>query len=404
MKKIPLNSIVLLIGSSKNDFYNLDFKYHEYIKIQSVKNDLIGSSVRYDISSILKEELVRRSDLKLRLGERIVVDNNFFIKKNREPFIDLSKKYNIPIFYVIDPSIRNQNYNDYRKPLSQNDIRDILRGDGHASVIDNIHQEISVVHKPYNNDLYNFVKSQNYNGIMAIGDIHGMSESLKSAIEWASMRNLFMVFLGDIIDYGPKPFECIDMVYDIITRGRGVLSIGNHERKIFRWMQQYEEGEINLTLSDGNKVTTSAFESLNDDDYIKYSTRFKSIYNMSRHHWILKNFMFVHGGAEPEMFDIDYEKLYGKYETIALFGEMSESTDKNKMPDKSYTWIDRIPDGKIVVVGHDIRNTFKPLEVKGNNGGTAIFLDTGSGKGGGLTSFDIIFTDDNIEMKNYTRF
>lgn len=404
MKKIPLNSIVLLIGSSKNEFYNLDFRNHEFLRIQTIKNDLIGSSVRYDISSILKDELIRRSELKLKLGERVVIDNNFFIKRNREPFIELSKKYNIPIFYVIDPMIRKPNYSDNRKLIGQNEIRDILRGDGHASVIDNLPYEISIVHKPSSNDLYSFVHNQHYNGVMAIGDVHGMSESLKSAIEWASLRNLFMIFLGDIIDYGPKPFECIDMVYDIVTRGRGVVSIGNHERKIFRWMQQFEEGNINLTLSDGNKVTTTAFENLSNDDYLKYSSRFKSLYHISRHHWILDNFMFVHGGAEPEMFDLDYEKLYGKFETIALFGEICETTDKLKMPERSYSWVDRIPKDKIVVVGHDIRNTFKPLEVKGKNGGTAIFLDTGSGKGGSLTSFDIIFTDTGVEMKNYRRF
>ncbi len=403
MKKIPLHSIVLLIGTSKSDFVNDNFSNYEILKINNIKNEIIGHSVRYDIASLLRSELLRRSELKLSLGERVVVDYNFFNKQNRENFIDLSIKYGIPIFYVVDTNTRKTITND-KKNLSHLDYKEIMKGDSHATVIDINNDDVSVVQKPFTMELSSFLKDNGYNGVMAIGDIHGMSDSLKNAIEWATVRNLFMIFLGDIVDYGPKPLECIDMVYDIVMRGRGVLTIGNHERKIFRWLNQFEMGNVNLMLSDGNKVTTNIFKTLSKEDYEKYSLKFKSLYHISRHHWKLGNILFVHGGAEPEMFDLDYEKLYGKYETIALFGELSDFGDRNSHPERSYNWVNRIPKNHTVIVGHDIRSTFKPLEVIGSLGGKAIFLDTGCGKGGTLTSYDIVLTDTGFKMQNFTRF
>ena len=53
------------------------------------------------------------------------------------------------------------------------------------------------------------------------------------------------------------------------------------------------------------------------------------------------------------------------------------------------------------MVGHDIRRVEKPYEVSGKQGGKAYFMDTGSGKGGRLTSADIIFEGETLSVKNF---
>ena len=47
------------------------------------------------------------------------------------------------------------------------------------------------------------------------------------------------------------------------------------------------------------------------------------------------------------------------------------------------------PAGKIVVVGHDPRDKNEPMIVVNPKGGKVVFLDTGSSKGGKLSSMVI---------------
>ena len=64
-------------------------------------------------------------------------------------------------------------------------------------------------------------------------------------------------------------------------------------------------------------------------------------------------------------------------------------------PERSLNWVDRIPAGTTVYCGHDRRSTDgRPYRRTGQAGGTAIFLDTGAGKGGHLSWIDIDLPDD----------
>jgi hypothetical protein len=52
--------------------------------------------------------------------------------------------------------------------------------------------------------------------------------------------------------------------------------------------------------------------------------------------------------------------------------------------------VDRIPAGLTVYCGHDRRSTNgRPYLRRGALGGTAVFLDTGAGKGGHLSWIDL---------------
>jgi len=75
---------------------------------------------------------------------------------------------------------------------------------------------------------------------------------------------------------------------------------------------------------------------------------------------------------------------------LSLYGEGPARFGDN-LPPRTYNWIDLIPNGFAVVVGHDVRSTGTPLKVVNSSGGIAIFLDTGCGKGGHLSSLDIEF-------------
>ena len=74
----------------------------------------------------------------------------------------------------------------------------------------------------------------------------------------------------------------------------------------------------------------------------------------------------------------------------ALYGEPTGRTQPDGYPERSLRWVDRIPAGLTVYCGHDRRSTDgRPYVRRGAAGGTAVFLDTGAGKGGHLSWIDL---------------
>ena len=245
-----------------------------------------------------------------------------------------------------------------------------------------------------------------------MGDVHGDLNSFKNAVEWSIARNHFIIQLGDILDYGPYNLGCVDLLYDRIVRGAAISVVGNHERKIERWLDESKKFKSNpetfnnkqkIKLSDGNLVTVNQIESLTLEERQKFEAKFRTILGTARYHWNVQNTMFVHGACEPEMFTINSHRVMGKFETYAIYGEVDTSIPKNAngYPNRIYSWVDRIPFGYTVFVGHDIRSTDRPMIVNGLNGGQVIFMDTGCGKSGKLTTADITFTNKGLKIQNF---
>ena len=407
MKRIPLHSLVIMVGpdgSGKSAIAAKKFEPYEVVSATGIKFELTGDKERLDINDLVFREIHRRISIKLELGERVVVDATNLRRNDRVSLAEIGLRHAAPVFYVVacgEPNDRNSRQHERFK----SNEKDIIRGDSIAYVVDTRREDFEVVRKIDSHDIQGDLKARGYRGIMAVGDVHGMSQSLKSALDWAVSRNLFTMFLGDVIDYGPDSLECVDRIYDQISRGKALMVIGNHERKIEKWLEQTRRGHVKVRLSEGNKTTTRAIEALGADSRRKFEAKFKAMLNMSRHHWIVGNTMFVHGAAEPEMFEMNSPRLVGRFETFALFGEVDNSVKRaDGYPNRIYDWVDRIPHDKQVIVGHDIRSTLKPLEAKGKGGGSAVFMDTGSGKGGHLTTADLMFDGEKLLVKSYTRY
>lgn len=393
MKKIPLHCLVLMVGPTSEERASLLSKFspHDILSPNQIRMGLVGDENRRDITPLVNREVNHRVALKLELGERVVVDALHYRKSDRTALIQTAQKLGVPIYYVVTD-------------LPEEDSNDILRGDGAANVIDARNDVFDPVHKIMSNALIQDVTERGFSGVIAVADIHGMVEPLRGAIEWAQSRNLFMIFLGDVVDYGPHPLECVELVYGVVTRGRGVMIMGNHERKISRWLEQDAANDIRLKLSEGNRVTTDAIQRLRFDERRRFETKYQALMHLSYQHISAGKTLFVHGGAEPEMFGNYDHRLTGKFESIALFGEVDQNNrflDDGK-PNRIYDWVDRVPPGCQVLVGHDIRSTHMPLQIKGEGGGTAVFMDTGSGKGGRLTTADLKIRDGELVIQSFT--
>jgi hypothetical protein len=104
--------------------------------------------------------------------------------------------------------------------------------------------------------------------------------------------------------------------------------------------------------------------------------------------------LFVHGGFHTAMVEaaspvVGLERP-GPVLARALYGEPTGRTQPDGYPERSLRWVDRIPTGLTVYCGHDRRSgDGRPLVRRGALGGTAVFLDTGAGKGGHLSWIDL---------------
>ena len=77
-----------------------------------------------------------------------------------------------------------------------------------------------------------------------IGDVHGCAHTLEHLLERLGYRKLagiwrhpqrMAVFLGDIIDRGPRIRESLHIVYDMVRAGQALCLMGNHEFNALGW-------------------------------------------------------------------------------------------------------------------------------------------------------------------------
>jgi predicted kinase len=416
-RSIPLHSVVLIVGpdTQRKDATIADhFQPYEVESCARVAYDIYGDARRIENQEFLVQQVLSRAKVKLSLGERAVINLPHLIPKDRLNAASLGSLTGAPIYYVVtDFQLAAKEASEKQMAQFQKSRAEILRGDGIANVIDLAVDEFEAVNKLPSQDLLLHIMDSGYRGLCVIPDVHGMIESLKQAVDWAKNRGLFIVFLGDVLDYGPSSVDCVYLVYDLVMRGKAIMTIGNHERKIERWLDQQRKlahdprslaGKTQIRLSEANRATTKVIEAMSHRERSRFEGQYAALLAASRHHWVLgENIMFVHGAAEPEMFEIDDMRLHGRLETRALYGEVDpkNATTSDGYPRRLYNWIDRVPSGKIILVGHDIRSTVRPLRVEGEAGGTVYFMDTGSGKGGRLTSADILFKDGELKVQNF---
>jgi protein phosphatase len=211
-----------------------------------------------------------------------------------------------------------------------------------------------------------------------VGDVHGDAK----AFAYAVATDRFVVQLGDLVDYGPDSATTLELMFDLIDRGRGLFLIGNHDFKLARALSGQH---VYMT-----PILAETLRMLGTDLRSRALAEFMRAPAWLRHDGAL----FVHGGFHPAMLvaeapPIDLRRPDGPL-SRALYGEPTGRTQQDGFPERSLGWVDRIPAGMTVYCGHDRRSTDgRPYRRSGMAGGTAVFLDTGASKGGHLSWIDL---------------
>lgn len=377
MKVVPLHSLVILVGDGDRERQLAAFPAHEVISQATISWEMVGPNRRFSTEETVSQEIQRRMSAKLKLGERVVIDARMD-RQRRLTLANLGRSAGVPVFYLV---------------VGEDDAQ-TMRGDGVAEILDGRVEVVSPV--PLRVAISDDVLRDRYAGITVIGDVHGMYSSLQTAISWARDRNRFIILLGDVIDYGPDTLEVADEVYRLVMRGEARLILGNHERKIMRWLDGHR-----VRLSDGNRTTTQALNQLGDTAKGRWVGRFRGLYQNSRLIDSIFNVTFAHGAIHPDYWTNGTETKV--IENTAFFGEVDETRSQPERPIRSYRWAESVPCDRYVVVGHDRRAALPFVQTNAANG-HAVFLDTGSGKGGTLSSADFRFTTEGLRLETFNNF
>jgi hypothetical protein len=246
----------------------------------------------------------------------------------------------------------------------------------------------------------------NYRGIVTFSDIHAHADKLRAGIKYGLDNDLFLLFLGDLVDGHDKPMETVLAVRAILDEGRGAFVIGNHDDKFRRHAQgakvQFKGVHLKTLADVGERNLPLFFETM--VAIVEHKN--------AAHHWKYGNWVFTHGACAREFWDADHsthnKEIKRKIVHKAMYGEVDgNAIDDDGYPLRKYGWVDHVPADHNVVVGHDRKPYARgsltkdgPYHHRNDVGGRVIFTDTGCGKSddGYLTLTVFKIQNDTLEL------
>jgi hypothetical protein len=232
-------------------------------------------------------------------------------------------------------------------------------------------------------------------GVRFFGDIHGCAPEFAALAEEAVARNLHLHALGDLINRGPDSPGCMRLACDLHDTGWLDLNPGNHDVEFARWYLWQRRGgapvpvkpnRLGSTLdqlwrvADGNLLARRFFELLMQ---APLWSRFGRLYAV---HAALDAEMLGRDG--PRLGDSDWKSAQ---HFIALEGELRDAGDpqRHALGRRSFGWLDTVPAGVTVMIGHSVASIEAPRERRNAQGGRILHLDTGLERGGRLSYVDV---------------
>lgn len=404
----PELSLVVLMGASgagKSTFARRHFLETEILSSDFfrglVSDDENDQSATKDAFETLHYVLEKR----LAVGRLTVVDATNVQREARRPLVELAKKYHffsVAIALNLPESLcHERNQQRLNRQFGPHVVRNHTRGlrrslkglkrEGFRFIYTlNSLEEIEAV-KIERQPLWNNQK-QNHGPFDIIGDVHGCCDEVEQllqqlgyqqqpAINEASSFWHFptyrhpegrkALFLGDLIDRGPRILDTLKLVHNMIHTGSAMCILGNHENKLIRKLNGR-----NVKITHGLEQTLSEIEAIEenrrDQDIKEVQLFLKSLIS----HYVFDEGKLVvaHAGLREDL----QGRGSGYVRDFALYGETTGETDEFGLPIR-YNWAADYRGKAMVVFGHTPVHTPEWL----NN---TIDIDTGCVYGGRLTA------------------
>lgn len=398
---LPEFSLVVLIGSSgsgKSTFAQKHFLPTEVLSSDAcralVSDDENNQEATQDAFDVLHFILRKR----LEAGKLTVIDATNVQQGSRQSLLALAREYHaLPIALVFHLPERicqernalrpDRNFGPHVIKRQQRQLRKSLRGlrrEGFRYVHTfSTPEEVETVRLERTRLWTN--KQEEQGPFDIIGDIHGCFDELillldqlgyqvKACKEESEKRYMVRhpegrkaVFLGDLVDRGPKTPEVLRLVMDMVATGDALCVPGNHDVRLLRKLK----GK-NVHVRHGLAESLEQLE----QEPPHFNERVISFLDSLVSHYVLDGGRLVvaHAGMKEEM----QGRASGKVRDFALYGEVTGEKDEDGFPIR-HNWAADYRGKATVVYGHT------PVgEPEWLNG--TINIDTGCVFGGRLTA------------------
>ena len=210
-----------------------------------------------------------------------------------------------------------------------------------------------------------------------IGDVHGCADALRRLCDALGYDESYyrgdgrrLVFLGDLIDRGPDSLGILRLVGGLVSRGRALLTLGNHDDALLRWLC----GETFDTSKGGLSETIAQIEARRDKKTLKKAIA--ALYERAPLYLVLDGgaLIVAHAGIEEEMIG----KTDPETRHFVLNGDAIGKSPEGKTLRRD--WAAEYRGTAFIVYGHTPQEC---AEVRGNT----VNIDTGAYRGGKLTAF-----------------
>ncbi|MFZ6182853.1 polynucleotide kinase-phosphatase [Nannocystis pusilla] len=214
-----------------------------------------------------------------------------------------------------------------------------------------------------------------------IGDIHGCFDELLAllgrlgyaiegegeALRVTHPQGRRVIFLGDLVDRGPKIVEVLRLVMDMVAAGAALCVPGNHEMKLHRYLRGSD-----VKPNHGFAETAAQLAAAPPE----FGRRVERFIDSLVSHYTLdgERLVVAHAGLKESL----QGRASGAVRQFALFGETTGETDEFGLPVR-HDWAREYRGRAIVVYGH----TPVPVAEWLNR---TICVDTGCVYGGALTA------------------
>ncbi|HET9211599.1 MAG TPA: polynucleotide kinase-phosphatase [Thermoanaerobaculia bacterium] len=391
---LPQLSLVVLVGVSgagKSTFARRYFKPTEILTSDlcraMVSDDENDQSATADAFAVLHFIAGKR----LARGLLTVVDATNVQPEARKPLIELARAhYVLPVAIVFDLPMevleeRSRTRADrdigghvLRNQRSQ--LRRSLRGlqtEGfrHVWVLRSPEEveAVTVERRPLWPD-----RRSDHGPFDLIGDVHGCADELEELLGklgygpdeagvWRHPEGRKAVFLGDLVDRGPRVPDVLRIAIGMVRAGTALCVPGNHDDKLLRWLRGKK-----VRIAHGLERTIEQLE----DETPEFRFDVNAFLDGLVSHYVLDGGRLVaaHAGMKQEM----QGRASGQVRSFALYGETTGEVDELGLPVR-LDWAADYRGSAMVVYGHT-----PVAEPRWLN--RTINIDTGCVFGGALTA------------------
>ena len=400
---VPELSLIVLIGSSgsgKSTFAKKHFKPTEVISSDFCRGLVSDDENDQTVTNIAFEVLHYIVSKRLQLGKLTVVDATNVQEAARKPLVQLARDYHcLPVavvFNLPEKVCQERNKNRTDRQVEEYVIRNHTRQ--LKKSIKGLKREgfryVYVLNSPQEVEEALFERQPLWNNKKAehgpfdiIGDVHGCYDELKMLLEKLGYcieevvdgtesvnyrvthpEGRKVVFLGDLVDRGPKITKVLKLVMSMVKSGNAFCVPGNHDIKLLKKLKG-----ANVQITHGLDRTLEQLERESPE----FVEEVKAFIDGLVSHYVLDDGKLVvaHAGMKEEF----QGRGSGKVREFALYGETTGETDEYGFPVR-YDWASDYRGKALVVYGH----TPQAEALKVNN---TINIDTGCVFGGKLTAY-----------------